>query len=206
MFLDCSKSDDATGLMGCRLSDGHVFTMGMWQRPPGKRGDGWLAPREKVDEAVSEAFSTYRVVGFFGDPSHVLDDETMDRYWDPLFNQWHLRYRSKLRIWASGTKNSGKGHAVMFDMSARDNAKTFAAAVGFTLEEIKSGEFTHDGDARLRRHVLNARRYPVQGFVSIAKESRESKNKVDLAICMVGARMVRRMLLASGKKRGGRTW
>lgn len=206
MFLDCSKSDDATGLMGCRLSDGHVFTMGMWQRPPGKRGDGWLAPREKVDEAVSEAFSTYRVVGFFGDPSHVLDDETMDRYWDPLFNQWHLRYRSKLRIWASGTKNSGKGHAVMFDMSARDNAKTFAAAVGFTLEEIKSGEFTHDGDARLRRHVLNARRYPVQGFVSIAKESRESKNKVDLAICMVGARMVRRMLLASGKKRGGRVW
>lgn len=206
MFLDCSKSDDATGLMGCRLSDGHVFTMGMWQRPPGKRGDGWLAPREKVDEAVAEAFSTYRVVGFFGDPSHVLDDETMDRYWDPLFNQWHLRYRSKLRIWASGTKGNGKGHAVMFDMSARDNAKTFAAAVGFTLEEIKSGEFTHDGDARLRRHVLNARRYPVQGFVSIAKESRESKNKVDLAICMVGARMVRRMLMASGKKRGGQVW
>lgn len=206
IFLDCSKSDDATGLMGVRMSDGHVFTIGMWQRPPGKRGDGWLAPREKVDQAVVETFAKYNVVGFFGDPSHTLDDETMDRYWDPLFNQWHLRYRSKLRIWATGTKQGGKGHSVMFDMSARDNAKAFAAAVGFTLEEIKSGDFTHDGDARLRRHVINARRYPVQGFVSIAKDARESKNKVDLAICMVGARMVRRMLMSNGKKRGGQVW
>jgi len=53
---------------------------------------------------------------------------------------------------------------------------------------------------------LNARRYPVQGFVSISKESRESKNKIDLAICMVGARMVRRAVLNHGKKRGGRVW
>jgi len=205
MFLDCSKSDDATGLIGVRMSDGHVFTIGMWQRPPGKRGDGWLAPREEVDGVVDATFEKYSVVAFFGDPSHTLDDETMDRYWDPLFDEWHLRYRHKLRVWASGTKG-GKGHAVMFDMSARDNARSFASAVGFTLEEIKSGSFTHDGDARLRRHVLNARRYPVQGFVSIAKDGRESKKKIDLAICMVGARMVRRLVMNNGKKKGGRVW
>lgn len=205
IFLDCSKSDDATGLMGVRMSDGHVVTLGMWQRPPGKRGDGWLAPREQVDATVESTFEKYSVVGFFGDPSHVLDDETMDRYWDPLFDEWHLRYRHKLRVWASGTKG-GKGHSVMFDMAARDNARTFASAVGFTLEEIRSGSFTHDGDARLRRHVLAARRYPVQGFVSIAKEHRESKKKIDLAVCMVGARMVRRMVLNNGKKKGGSVW
>ena len=205
LFLDCSKSDDATGLVACRMSDGHVVTLGMWQRPPGKRGDGWLAPREKVDQAVSDSFEKYTVVGFFGDPSHVRDDETMDRYWDPLFDEWHLRYRHKLRVWASGTKG-GKGHSVMFDMSARDNTRAFASAVGFTLEEIKSGSFTWDGDARLRRHVLNARRYPVDGFVSISKDKRESKNKIDLAICMVGARMVRRLVLNNGKKAGGRVW
>jgi hypothetical protein len=205
MFLDCSKSDDATALVGTRMSDGHVFTLGMWQRPPGKRGDGWLAPREEVDAVVDLAFEKYTVVGFFGDPSHVLDDETMDRYWDPLFEKWHLKYRHKLRVWASGSKG-GKGHSVMFDMAARDNARTFAAAVGYTLEEIKSGSFTYDADARLRRHILNARRYPVQGFVSIAKDGRESKKKIDLAICMVGARMVRRMVLSNGKKKGGGVW
>ncbi|MBT2502988.1 terminase [Curtobacterium sp. ISL-83] len=207
LFLDCSKSDDATALVGCRMSDGHVFTIGMWQRPPGKRGDGWLAPREEVDAKVASAFDLYRVVGFFGDPSHVRDDETMDRYWDPLFDKWHRDYRSQLRIWASGTKN-GRGHSVMFDMSARDNARDFASAVAFTLEEIKSASFTHDADARLRRHVLNARRYPVQGYVSIAKEGRESKKKIDLAICMVGARMVRRQLLnnLTQKKGKGQVW
>jgi hypothetical protein len=209
MFLDCSKSDDATGLVGVRMSDGHVFTIGMWQRPPGKRGDGWLTPRHEVDAAVVETVEKFKVVGFFGDPSHVLDDETQDHYWDPLFDEWHTRYRHQFKIWASGTKSSSssKGHAVMFDMSARDNAKQFASAVGYTLEEIRSGAFTFDGDARLRKHILNARRYPVQGLVSIAKSSRESRNKIDLAICMVGARMVRRLILNSGKKRGGgRVW
>jgi len=205
IFLDCSKSDDATALVGCRISDGHVFTIAMWQRPPGKRGDGWLAPREEVDAKVDATFAKYRVVAFFGDPSHVRDDETMDRYWDPLFDEWHLRYRHKLRVWASG-KKGGTGHAVMFDMSARDNARTFASAVGFTLEEIKTAAFTWDGDARLRKHVLAARRYPVQGYVSISKDNRESRNKIDLAICMVGARMVRRDVLNNSKKKGGRAW
>ncbi|MFJ3381922.1 terminase [Curtobacterium sp. NPDC090217] len=206
LFLDCSKSDDATALVGCRMSDGHVFTVGMWQRPPGKRGDGWLAPREDVDAAVEHAFDLYRVVGFFGDPSHVLDDETMDRYWDPLFDKWHREHQRDLRVWASGSKG-GRGHSVMFDMSARDNARDFASAVAFTLEEIRSGSFTHDADARLRRHVLNARRYPVQGYVSIAKDGRESKNKIDLAVCMVGARMVRRLILNNhAQKRGGQVW
>ncbi|QKS17308.1 terminase [Curtobacterium sp. Csp2] len=206
LFLDCSKSDDATALVGCRMSDGHVFTVGMWQRPPGKRGDGWLAPREDVDAAVEHAFDLYRVIGFFGDPSHVLDDETMDRYWDPLFDKWHREHQRDLRVWASGSKG-GRGHSVMFDMSARDNARDFASAVAFTLEEIRSGSFTHDADARLRRHVLNARRYPVQGYVSIAKDGRESKNKIDLAVCMVGARMVRRLILNNhAQKRGGQVW
>ena len=205
MFLDCSKSDDATGLVGVRMSDGHVFTLGMWQRPPGKRGEGWLAPREEVDGVVAHTFDTYRVVAFFGDPSHTLDDETQDSYWDLLFDKWHREYRGRLKIWASGAKG-GKGHAVMFDMTDRVNSKAIAEAVSFTLREIQDGQFTHDGDARLRRHVLNARRYPVAGFVSIAKDRADSKNKIDLAVCMVGARMARRRVLNSGRKQGGRVW
>lgn len=205
MFLDCSKSDDATGLVGVRMSDGHVFTLGMWQKPPGKRGDGWLAPREEVDGVVDHTFEKYRVVAFFGDPSHTLNDETLDSYWDLLFDEWHRRYRNRLKVWAYGAKG-GKGHAVKFDMTDRTNSKAIAEAVSFTLREIQDGEFTHDGDPRLRRHVLNARRYPVAGFVSIAKDRADSKNKIDLAICMVGARMARRRVLNSGKKQGGRVW
>lgn len=206
LFLDCAKTDDATALVGCRMSDGHVFTVDMWQRPPGKRGDGWVVPRNAVDQRVREMLDKHRVVGFFGDPAHALDDETMDRFWDPMFSEWDLLVRRQVKVWASGKSAGRDASAVMFDMSARDNARRFAEAAAFTLEEIKSGAFTWDGDSRLRKHVLNARRYPVQGYVSIAKESRESKKKVDLAVAMIGARMVRRLVLTQGKKRGGSVW
>lgn len=206
LFLDCAKTDDATALVGSRMSDGHVVTLGMWQRPPGKRGEDWVVPRYAVDQRIREVKDQYRVVAFFGDPAHALDDETMDRFWDPLFAEWDLLFRRSVKIWASGNKSGRDSSAVMFDMSARDNARRFAESVAFTLEEIKSGLFTWDGDARLRKHVLNARRYPVQGFVSIAKESRESKKKVDLAVAMCGARMVRRLVLSKSKQGGGRVW
>lgn len=205
IFLDGSKNDDATGLVGVRMSDGHVFTIGMWQRPPGRRGDDWMVPCADVDQVVQDTFEKYRVVGFFGDPGHALDDESQESMWMPWFDKWHRRYGKRLRVWAQGSKRSEKGHAVLFDMSARDVSRKFAEAVAYTLAEIRSGAFTYDADARLRKHILNARRYPVQGVVSISKESRESKRKIDLAICMVGARLVRRQIL-NMRKRGGSTW
>ncbi|HEX3307269.1 MAG TPA: hypothetical protein VHS32_13555, partial [Streptosporangiaceae bacterium] len=64
MFLDCSKSTDATGLVACRLDDGHVFPLGLWQRPRGDRGKGWLAPREEVDAMVMSVDDRYQVVWF----------------------------------------------------------------------------------------------------------------------------------------------
>lgn len=123
----------------------------------------------------------------------------------PWFDKWHRKYGKRLRVWAQGAPKSAKGHAVLFDMSARDVSRRFAEAVAYTLAEIRSQAFTYDADARLRKHLLNARRYPVQGVVSIAKENRESKRKIDLAICMVGARLVRRLILNT-RKRGGSTW
>lgn len=202
IFLDCSKSDDATGVMACRISDGALFTLGMWQRPPGERGKGWLAPREKVDACVKSASDAYRVVALFGDPSHVLEDETMNRYWDALFDEWHRRYRTRLRLWAHPGKD--RGHAVMFDMADFTNQKLFVEAVAQAEADIEAGEMLHDGDARLRNHMLNAVRYPTRAGMSIAKEHRESRKKVDLAVCAIGARMVRRMFLNSRQKRGGR--
>lgn len=212
LFLDCSKSDDATALVLCRISDGHVVTAGMWQRPSGLRftaleraaGKRWLTPREKVDATVQSIFDRYRVVGFWGDPSHVLDDETMDRYWDALFDEWHRRYRSQLRLWAREGKSAG--HAVMFDMALLESQKRFVEALAQAEADIEAQTLTHDGDARLRKHVLAAVRTPTRAGASIAKKHRESPDKIDLAVSMVGARMVRRAYLNSRTKRGGAVW
>lgn len=54
LFLDCSKSEDATALMGCRISDGFNQTLGVWSRPRGPRGEGYLVDRHEVDAVVRE--------------------------------------------------------------------------------------------------------------------------------------------------------
>src|SRR5690606_28318856 len=98
MFLDCSKSTDSTGLVGCRISDGHVFVLGVWQRPHGDRGKDWIAPRELVDARVREAFRRYRVVWFGVDPSPAQDDEGEHLYWMPLVDDWHREFGRQLRV------------------------------------------------------------------------------------------------------------
>lgn len=201
MFLDGSKNDDATALVGCRVSDGHVFVIGMWQKPPGERGKDWVVPRNKVDYAVDRAFSDYRVSAFWGDPSHVLDDESKDRFWDGLFDQWHRKYGRRLKLWADGKK-----HSVMFDMADFPKQKDFVGAVEAFIADVEDQNFTWDGDVRLRQHFLNAVRMPTRAGLSIGKEHRESKRKIDLAVCAIGARMVRRAYLNNAKKRGGKAW
>lgn len=202
LFFDGSKSDDATALVGCRVLDGHVVTLGMWQRPPGERGKEWTAPRAAVDARVREVHAQYRVVGFFADPSHTLDDESRERYWDALIDGWHRDFGKRYAVQAVAGQ---RGHAVMWDMTSPQRAAEFTAAVELTLEEIEGQAFTHDGDARMRLHVGNARRAPGRYGVTIMKPHRESPKKIDLAVAMVGARMVRRLYLNT-KKRGGRAW
>src|SRR5690606_3169662 len=59
---------DATALIGCRLSDGHLFTIGVWEQPdrlpagPDGKAVEWQVPVVEVLAAVHEAFDRYDVV------------------------------------------------------------------------------------------------------------------------------------------------
>ncbi len=211
-FFDGSKSDDATGLVAARLSDGLIVTLGMWQRPPGERGAGWLAPKDLVDAQVEAMFAAYRVSAFFADPSHALEDETEERYWDALLDRWHHRHGKDLLLWATPK------HSVMWDMTSQPRQREFVAACERVEGEISASHaetewgrpptFVHDGDARLVRHVGNAYRRPGKYGVGMGKKARGSRQKIDLAVCMVGAAMLRRrIMLGEGRKRrSGKVW
>lgn len=207
IFLDCSKSDDSTAIVGCRLSDGLVVTLGLWQKPPGERGKGWTAPREKVDETIGRIMQAYRVVAFWGDPSHTLEDESGERFWDDLFDRWHRKYGASLEVWADTSRT--RGHSIMWDMAAPSRAEQFVAAAELCNTEIEEHTLIHDGDARLKQHARNARRYPTRWGISLWKGHRESPRKIDLAVCMVGARMLRRIVLnnpSRKRRRTGKVW
>jgi len=206
MFLDCSKSTDATALVACRISDGHVITLGCWQRPHGDRGKGWLAPRHEVDAIGRAVFERFDVVWCGADPSPARDDETEASYWQELLDSWHRDFRNTVAVWATpGTPGTKTGHAVMFDMRIKkpggvERNRMFVAAAEQTAADIdEHGTLTHDGDPFLRMHVHNARRRTTPWGVSLGKPSRDSSKLVDCAVCMVGARMGRRIVLNSGK-------
>jgi hypothetical protein len=191
-FFDGSLSGDATALVGCHVETGHVFCIGVWEAPPPEPGGAqaaaaWQVPVAEVDAAVENMFDRWDVKGFFADV----------REWESFTKvEWPKRYASRLALHSvPGGKDP---QAIAWDMRTR--VYDFTMAAELTLGEISDEAaiaFTHCGDSRVARHVRNARNHPNRWGVSIAKETRQSPDKIDAAVCMIGARMVRRLYLAS---------
>lgn len=207
MFLDCSKSEDATAMVGCRIDDGFTQVLGVWERPRDHRGKGYLVNRDDVDRVVRKCFEEYRPVWFGVDPSPAKDDSKEASYWRPLIDQWHLDFHRRLRVWATP---GAKGSSVMFDMrtsttgSVERNKKICQETE--ILQELideqgTDGPFRHDGDADLVRHVNNTRCRWGKFGLTPGKVNRDSVMVVDLCVSMIGANVGRRDALASGRVR-----
>lgn len=179
LFFDGSLSNDNTALVGCRMSDGHVFTVGVWE-PQGGEDEKKLIDVHAVDAAVERAFATWNVVAFFADV----------REWEAFTKvTWPDRYRDQLEVWA--VPSGRQPEPIAWDMRGKDFQFTTAAEL--CEAEIAQHAFTHDGDARLTEHVRNARRHEGRFGITVRKESRNSAKKIDAAVCMIGARMVWRL-------------
>lgn len=195
MFGDGSKSDDATGLILVRVSDG-LAQVWHHQQP----SEGELVNRSEVDAAVDEAFERFKVIAFFFDPSHAKANDATedDRFWWPTVDRWHERYSKRLKVWA--VKSGPKRHAIAFDMLTPGSQQMFQPAVTQLAEDIAAGIAPYRSSDYLRRHSKNARRRTGRYGISLGKEHRSSRRKVDLAVCWVGARMLWRIVRLSEKK------
>lgn len=182
LFFDGSKSLDATALIGCELESGHVFDAGVWEPDPNDRDD--RVPVHEVNAAVARAFDRWQPVAFFADV----------REWESFVHtSWPEAFGDRLLVAASPRgRNAGP---IAWDMRARTQEFTLAAEACHS--EITERQFTHDGSSVVARHVANARRRPNRYGISIGKESPRSPLKVDAAVCVIGARMVRRIVLGS---------
>lgn len=186
LFFDGSKSRDATALVGCTLGAGHVFTLGVWEPDPNDPDE--TVDVADVDRVVQQTIDNHRVVAFFADV----------REWEQFaLTTWPERYKDKLTLWAA--PSSRPPQPIAWDM--RGHAYEFAKAAEATHAEIVEGAFTHDGHSATSRHIANCRRRPYRDALSVGKESPDSPRKIDAAVCVIGARMLRRMVLGSGKLR-----
>lgn len=183
IFFDGSKSHDATAAVGCCLSDGHVFTIGIWEPE-----NEVPVNAEEIDNRLTATFDRFEVVGFFADV----------REWEGYAKTtWPDRWKEQLKVWAIP---GGKlPEPIAWDM--RSHSRDFALAAELVETEIAEGMFTHDDNPALARHMGNARRYETRwnGAISVKKETPNSPHKIDGAVCVIGARMVYRLALAGGQ-------
>lgn len=206
IFGDGSKSGDATGLVGCRLPDGLCQTLHV-QQP--KKGE--IVDRGKVDDAVEDAFQNYKVVAFWFDPSHARADDAEgdERFFHPLCDEWMARYGRQLRSHFA-VKTGESRHAVIWDMASPARQALFVPAVEQLDADLEGRgtpfQFHQIGPSSwMQRHLINAREHPGRYGNSLRKEHRSSQRKIDLAVCVAGARMLRRSVLLSrtAKKKKG---
>ena len=177
LFFDGSMSNDHTALIGARMEDGHIFTVGVWKPTQDSPDERPMIDYEVVDAAVDRAHERWNVVAFFADV----------REWEAyVHNIWPERYKHKYHLWASS--GGRKAAPIAWDMRSHDY--DFTQACELVEQEIRQHLFTHDGDPRLTQHVLNMRRHEGRFGIVPRKESRKSLKKIDAGVCMIGARMV----------------
>lgn len=171
---------DATALIGCRVSDGHLFEISVWEQPSGPAGRDWLPNPIEVDTAVRTAFATWKVVGFYADPSG----------WTEHVAKWEAAFTRKLKVKATQAN----------PISAWPRGKT--SSVGEYVERLRSAfatnEVTHDGSAALTRHILNARMRSTSSGYLLYKSFPTSSDKIDAAYAAVMAWKARLDALALG--------
>jgi hypothetical protein len=175
--LDGAQYDDSTALIAERVSDGHQFVVGIWEKPEGQAGVGWEVDRDAVDAAVDDAFARYSVVLMYPDP---WGD------WRSYVDRWSARW---------------PGRVVEFDTRHRVKMcralERIHADVLHGAKLVRDGRpverpFTHDGDKTLSKHVANAKKKKLgEDLYTISKDQRKSPRKIDGAVASTLAHAAR---------------
>lgn len=172
---------DATALIGCRISDGFLFEIRVWEARMGDKD--WMPSLFEVDATVEMAFARWKVIAFNGDPSG----------WQEPMARWEAKYGKRLKVKASQNQPiaawpRGK------DSRVEMHVETFRRM-------IANKEIQHDGGPNLTRHVLNARRRVTRTGYLIHKAYPDSPDKIDAAYAAVMALKARTDSLRQGHDR-----
>lgn len=157
--FDGSYSDDCTALVGATVEDEpHLFVLGVWERP--QHDPDWTVSREAVKARVAEVFERWRVRKMWPDPFG----------WTSEIEEWQDAYGM-----------------VVDPLPTNVPARMGPLCDQFYVDAV-SGDFTHDGDVTLARHVGNCATKETRHGVVVVKDAKASPRKIDLAVAAVLAR------------------
>ncbi len=179
--FDGSRYHDATALVGCEVASGHLFTLGIWERP--LKAESWEVPEAEVEQALANAMERFHVWRAYCDPP----------YWETKVAEWAGKYGDdKVLAWRTNRTNP------------------MAAAVQAFNSALLAGELSHDGNRQLAGHIGNACKRNVSAkdekgmpLWVIYKDRPDSPAKIDAGMAAVLAWEARRDALAAGVAEGG---
>ena len=152
--FDGSLNDDATVLIGCRVSDGFIFPVGIWAKPSGPEGNWWEVPRSDVLSTIREAFGRYDVVRMYADPHE----------WRSDIDALQEEFGERVSPWAT-SRDTAMGPAL-------DRLRT----------DLMNGVAWHSGDPTVVEHFSNAYVRTRGIHRLVRKEHAKSDRKIDSVI------------------------
>lgn len=179
---------DSTALVGCRVSDGHLFLLPFgdvltcWEQPAGPTGYDWEVPTDQVADAVAMAFDRYKVVGFFADPAR----------WESYVDDWTAKFGARLLT------RSTRKQPIQWWITGGRSSQVVEATSRLHSAIVDGGCSIDAAAAPLIRHLINARRRVTTSGIQIAKDHPTSPRKIDAAIAAILAWRARGDAIAAG--------
>lgn len=156
--VDGARFEDAFAALATEVETGFQWPLVILERPD-NASHRYEHSFDEADGAIAEAFETYDVWRMYCDDQWIGEwvDQWAGRYGDRRVIVWHTNRKTQI-CWA---------------------VKNYTNA-------INTGPLTHDGDQRMRQHIRNARKFPMnvrddKGNLmhSIRKDRKDSPRKID---------------------------
>lgn len=179
--FDGSRYEDSTALIGTHIETGHIFTLGIWEKPPTQAT--WEVPVDEVDGSVADAFLRFHVTRMYCDPPK----------WESWVSKWAGQYGEKRVVeWWTNRR------------------KPMAYAIRSFLGAIDGAELSHDGNTQLDDHIGNSRQLYTnlvddedKPLWILRKERNDSPKKIDAAVASVLSWEARNDSIAAGEVSDG---
>lgn len=153
--FDGGIRDDSTALVACRIDDGAIFPIKVWEKPDGSKD--WEVDFVSVDLFVRDTIDRYNVVRMNCDPA----------YWQDIVGRWAIEYDGIVWEWWTNRKKA----------MAESNERFHTA--------VMVGNIKHKNDEVLTRHVLNANIEETPWGDLLRKDIRGGSRKIDAAVAAV---------------------
>jgi hypothetical protein len=181
--FDGGVFDDSTALVGTDVLTGFQWVAGVWERP--LNAVEWQVPAGEVDALVRRLFEEFQVWRLYADP--------------PFWQSW-------IAAWAGDLDKGRPADKKRVHEWATNRRRQMSAALENFDTAIKTGAMSHDGDARLQRHLGNSRKRYLPGERDeqgrpcwlIQKDRPDSPHKIDLAMAAVLSWEARTDAIAAG--------